>query len=145
MSTANLSSQLPFFEVDCNLDDNRYGSIKASHRQRGPLGVLDYFHETSGSAESMQAGKRLKSAFFVTRLAFIDKKASPGLERALLYIAACIADERGEQVLYCRQGRFESEEQKPCSAEANGSPNTLWEVRGVRDLLDNYDALVQAV
>lgn len=143
VNIAAQTRQLPFFEVDQNPVDQRYGSIKVYHNQKGQLGVLDYFY---GSSQDAPADHDGRSAFYVTRLAFfgsLDSEQSENprdlnvwqtLERALLYIAACMADDRGENVIYCRPGTLHGQNAKG-----------LWKIRGIRDLLDNYGALVQAI
>ncbi len=143
VDTATLTQSLPFFEVDCDPVDQRYGSIKVYHDQKGPLGVLNYFY---GSLHDVPDDHDRREAFYVTRFSIYPTltKAASGitshlsatrtLEKALLYIAACIADDQGEEVIYCRPGR---------AADQNAL--CLWEMLDIRELLGNFSSLVQAI
>ncbi len=131
MSQTDKSNRLPFFEVEASTNDQRYGRIKASHDQLGSMGVLDYFHGFSDDTSEVSGGQ---PAFFVTGLSCSKGIVSSSLERALLYIAACIADDAGEEIIF----------RKPPYAVAGSTRgDKLWEILGVHKLLDNYDALVQ--
>ena len=123
--------RLPFFEVEEDPIDNRFGRIRVCHDEIGPMGVLDYFHGISS-----EIGDAFKDTqgFFVTRLSLSKEHVSNSLEKGLLYIAACIAEDAGEDVLYRRPG----------SAAPQKGESRFWEILGVRNLLGQYDSLVQS-
>ncbi len=129
MKTRNNSERLPFFEVQQHPVDDRFGRIQVCSDQMGPMGFLDFFH---GFSEEMLERAQTKQAFVVTRLSLSKDVVSDTLERGLVYIAACIADSAGEEVMYCRPPQ-------------NAKNKNLWETLGVRKLLENYDSLVQQV
>ena len=131
METRNCTDRLPFFEVFHHPVDDRFGRIKVCNEQLGAIGFLDYFH---GFSDEMLEKTYDKQAFIVTKLSLSKGVMSDTLERGLLYIAACIADNAGEEVMYCRPQETAPEE-----------ASDLWEILGVRKLLDNYDSLVQQV
>lgn len=131
MEALSKVDKLPFFEVEHNHKDDRYGRIRAGNDVFGHMGELDYFH---GFSDDIRSRTSSNQAFVVTRLTLAKDKVSGNLEKALLYIAACIADKAGEDVIYC----------KP-KMEATEMASDLWEILGVRNLLENYDAVVQAV
>ena len=128
------TDRLPFFEVEQHPVDERFGSIKAHNEVLGHVGQLDYFH---GHSADIFAQVEEQTAFYVTSLAIKKGDIRQNLENGLLYLAACIADDAGEDVIYCRP------------SYASDSPvhrsHDLWEIIGVRKLLENYPALSQAV
>lgn len=128
------TDRLPFFEVEQHPVDERFGSIKAHSEMLGPVGQLDYFH---GHSSDIFAHVEKQTAFYVTSLAIKKGDIRQGLEKGLLYLAACIADSVGEEVIYCRPSY--------AAATPTHRSHDLWEIIGVRRLLDNYKALSQAV
>ena len=139
METSNCADRLPFYEVQHHPVDDRFGRIKVGIEQIGQIGFLDYFYGFSEGVmekarEQAMGVKDAKPGFYVMQLSVSKDVLSDTLERGLFYIAACIADNAGEEVLYCRP------------QETTGA-NTLnmWEILGVRSLLENYDSLVQQV
>ena len=133
MKNIDLSNRLPFFEVEDNREDSRFGSIKAWHEKLGSMGVLDFFHGHSSDVQNVKEGR---PAMFVTQLSLSKDVVSSSLERALLYIAACIADDAGEEVIFRRP---------PYAKPASEQGDKLWEILGVKKLLENYDAMVQHI
>ncbi|MFK7847864.1 MAG: hypothetical protein AB8G77_21425 [Rhodothermales bacterium] len=131
MEAPNKADRLPFFEVEHNHTDDRYGRIRAGNDAFGHMGELDYFH---GISDDIRVKTHSSQAFVVTRMTLTRDMMSNSLEKALLYIAACIADDAGEEVIYCKPDH-----------KAQNSTCDLWEILGVRNLLDNYDAVVQTV
>ncbi|MEM8488525.1 MAG: hypothetical protein AAF564_23460 [Bacteroidota bacterium] len=128
------TDRLPFFEVEPHPADERFGSIKAHSDTLGPVGQLDYFH---GNSSDIYSQVEQPKAFYITSLAIKKGDIRQSLEKGLLYLAACIADSVGEEVIYCRPSY--------AAVTPMHRNHDLWEIIGVRKLLDNYKALSQAV
>ncbi len=131
MEVLDRANRLPFFEVEHNFKDDRFGRISVGNDVFGHMGELDYFH---GICDDIRAKISCNQAFVVTRLSLTKDIMSNSLEKALLYIAACIADDAGEDVIYCKTDQ-----------KATNVSSDFWQILGVRTLLDNYDAVVQTV
>ena len=127
------AARLPFFSFEQNPYDSRFGKIVASSDQMELLGELAYFHGKAGEL-SEKSGE--KEAFFITGLSFSKDIRTRKLERALMYIAACMADDAGEDVIYCKPAK-----EKWLRSYASD----LWEIVGVQKLLEQYDSVVEAV
>ena len=125
--------RLPFFSFEPHPFDDRFGKIRASSEKLEVMGELDYFH---GNEEDISEKSGSKEAFFVTNLSLSKDIRSGKLDCALLYIAACLADEAGEEVMYCRPVNDNTSDIRS---------SDLWEIVGVRKLLDQYATVIESV
>ena len=116
---------LPFFEIDCYPGEAHAGRIRACADGAESMEALDFY---CCSSEGLQVLSDIRQG---------DSVQGHSVERALQYIAACIADDLGKDMLYCRHVS-----QSPVYADIrDGEQGHQWQAMAVRPLLEYYEAV----